>query len=77
MKQRNDGIQSSRFLVVLDWFRIQFGHPGGTFLVSVGICLASALFVWVDLPETKGKKSKEIGEMWLRPHSVNGLSDAG
>ena len=62
------------FPVVLDWFRNRFGHPGGTFLIFAGVCLACALFVWLTLPETKDKTLEEIGEVWLRPHSDDGTS---
>jgi sugar porter (SP) family MFS transporter len=62
------------FPVVLDWFRNRFGHPGGTFLIFAGVCLACSLFVWLTLPETKDKTLEEIGEVWLRPHSADGPS---
>jgi sugar porter (SP) family MFS transporter len=55
------------FPVVLEWFTGRFGHPGGTFLIFTGICLACSLFVWLTLPETKDKTLEEIGECWLRP----------
>jgi hypothetical protein len=55
------------FPVVLEWFRNRFGHPGGTFLIFAGICVACSLFVWRTLPETKDKTLEEIGEIWLRP----------
>jgi hypothetical protein len=44
----------------------EYGHPGGTFLIFLVICLAGALFVWRMLPETKDKTLKEIGEFWLK-----------
>jgi sugar porter (SP) family MFS transporter len=51
---------------VMGWFKDEFGHPGGTFLIFAGICLACSLFVWLLLPETKDKTLEEIGESWLR-----------
>ena len=53
------------FPMVMDWFKNQYGHPGGTFLIFLGICLLCALFVWRMLPETKDKTLEEIGEFWL------------
>lgn len=54
------------FPMVMDWFKDQFGHPGGTFLIFAGVCLLCSLFVWLLLPETKDKTLEEIGESWLR-----------
>ena len=54
------------FPIVMDWFKDRFGHPGGTFLVFMGICLACSAFVWWALPETKDKSLEEIGRFWLR-----------
>ena len=54
------------FPVVLDYFKKTFGHPGGTFLIFAGICLACTLFVWRMLPETKDKTLEEIGRFWLK-----------
>ena len=55
------------FPLVLEWFKNRYGHPGGTFLIFAGICLACSLFVWLMLPETKDKTLEEIGQSWLRP----------
>jgi sugar porter (SP) family MFS transporter len=54
------------FPPVMDWFIKQYGHPGGAFLIFLGVCLACALFVWRMLPETKDKTLEEIGEFWLK-----------
>jgi sugar porter (SP) family MFS transporter len=54
------------FPVVLEAFKIQFGNPGGTFLIFTAICLSCSLFVWLTLPETKDKTLEEIGRFWLR-----------
>ena len=54
------------FPMVLNRFRAAFGHPGGTFLIFMGICLACAVFVWRALPETKDRTLEEIGRSWLR-----------
>ena len=54
------------FPMVLDWFKAEYGHPGGTFLIFMGICLACSLFVWWKLPETKDQTLEEIGRSWLR-----------
>lgn len=53
------------FPIVMDGFAARFGHPGGTFLIFLGICLAGSLFIWRTIPETKDKSLEEIGEMWL------------
>ena len=34
------------FPMVLAWFRVHVGNPGGTFLIFTGICLLCSLFVW-------------------------------
>jgi len=54
------------FPMVLNRFRAAFGHPGGTFLIFMGICIACAVFVWRMLPETKDRTLEEIGRFWLR-----------
>jgi sugar porter (SP) family MFS transporter len=53
------------FPMILDWFKATFGHPGGTFLIFTGICLACSLFVRLMVPETKDKTLEEIGRFWL------------
>ena len=58
-------ITANLFPWVLDQFKTAFGHPGGTFLIFMGICLACSLFVWWKLPETKDKTLEEIGRFWL------------
>jgi len=60
------------FPMVLDWFKGRFGHPGGTFLIFLGICLACSAFVWLTIPETKDKSLKDIGRSWLhRKHRTS------
>ena len=54
------------FPMVMDWFKDRYGHPGGTFLIFLVICLSCALFVWRMLPETKDKTLEEIGEFWIK-----------
>jgi sugar porter (SP) family MFS transporter len=54
------------FPPVMSWFKGRYGHPGGTFLIFLSICLCCALFVWRMLPETKDKTLEEIGESWLK-----------
>ncbi len=54
------------FPIALDWFKTHYGNPGGTFLIFAGICLACALFVWRELPETKDQTLEEIARSWLR-----------
>jgi sugar porter (SP) family MFS transporter len=54
------------FPMVLAWFRLHVGNPGGTFLIFTGICLLCSLFVWWALPETKDRTLEEIGAFWLR-----------
>jgi sugar porter (SP) family MFS transporter len=58
------------FPVIIDRFKAAYGHPGGTFLIFTGICLACSLFVWRLLPETKDKTLEEIGSYWLRLSSA-------
>jgi MFS family permease len=53
------------FPIVLEWFKDRFGHPGGTFLIFMGVCVACAIFVWRMLPETKDRTLEEIGRFWL------------
>ena len=54
------------FPMMLDWFKNRYGHPGGTFLIFMGICLVGSLFVWLTIPETKDKTLEEIGEFWIK-----------
>lgn len=58
------------FPMVLDWFRLRFGNPGGTFLIFFAICLSCSAFAWLFIPETKDKTLEEIGEIWLRAGKV-------
>jgi len=48
-------IMASTFLSVADWLT----WPG-FFLVLAGVCLLSALFLFIYLPETKGKSLEEM-----------------
>jgi len=57
---------------VMEWFKDGFGHPGGTFLIFLGICLACSLFVWLAIPETKDKTLEDISRIWLRRGRVAG-----
>ena len=50
---------------VMEAVKNEFGNPGGTFLIFLGICLACSLFVWLMVPETKDKTLEEIGSLWL------------
>jgi sugar porter (SP) family MFS transporter len=59
-------VTTNGFPMVMDFFRDRFGHPGGTFLIFMGICLAGSLFIWQTIPETKDKTLEEIGEFWLQ-----------
>jgi sugar porter (SP) family MFS transporter len=52
--------------MILDGFKQGYGHPGGTFLIFIAVCLGCAAFVWRLLPETKDKTLEEIGGFWLR-----------
>jgi sugar porter (SP) family MFS transporter len=54
------------FPLVTDWFKRQYGQPGGTFLLFMGICLLCAYFVWRTIPETKDRTLEEIGRGWLQ-----------
>lgn len=59
-------VASNTFPMLLDWFKSQFGHPGGAFLIFLAVCLSCTLFVWLAVPETKDKTLEEIGRFWLR-----------
>jgi MFS family permease len=59
-------VTTNVFPMVMDRFTARFGHPGGTFLIFMGVCLAGSLFIWRTIPETKDKTLEEIGEFWLR-----------
>ena len=50
---------------ILGQFEESFGHPGGAFLIFLGICMAGSCFIWLAVPETKDKTLEEIGELWL------------
>jgi sugar porter (SP) family MFS transporter len=52
------------FPPVVSWFKDQYGHPGGAFLIFLGICLFGALFVWRMLPETKDRTLEQISRFW-------------
>ncbi len=54
------------FPVVRDWFKDQFGQPGGIFLIFAVICAGGTVFVWKLLPETKDKTLEEMGRFWLK-----------
>jgi len=47
-------------------FPILNKHLGasGTFWLYAGICAAGAIFIWIKLPETKGKSLEQIEEDW-------------
>ncbi len=59
---------------ILSRFESEFGHPGGAFLIFLGICLAGCLFIWLTVPETKDKTLEEIGEFWLRRGEVGTIA---
>ena len=61
---------SNAFPVMLEWFKNRYGHPGGTFLIFLVICLACTCFVWLILPETKDKTLEDISRFWLRKDKV-------
>ena len=43
------------FPMVLAWFKVHVGNPGGTFLIFTGICLLCSLFVWWRFPRPRTK----------------------
>jgi sugar porter (SP) family MFS transporter len=43
-----------------------FGSEFGIFIIYAVSCLATALFVWRYLPETRGKTLEEISSFWMR-----------
>ena len=58
-------VTTNVFPMVLDIFKDAYGHPGGTFLIFCGICLACCAFVWRWIPETKDRSLENIGQYWL------------
>jgi len=42
-----------------------FGSEFGIFLIYAAVCLITAVFVWLVLPETKGKSLEQISAYWL------------
>jgi sugar porter (SP) family MFS transporter len=50
---------------IMECFKHRLGHPGGTFLIFLGICLTCSLFVWLAIPETKDRTLEDIGRIWL------------
>ena len=59
------------FPSILEMFTTRFGHPGATFLLFVGVCLACSFFVWRWVPETKDQSLEQIGERWLNEPTAN------
>jgi SP family arabinose:H+ symporter-like MFS transporter len=62
---------STFFLWIANWFLSQFfpilwSKAGGsfTFLFFMIMCMASFLFIWKWVPETKGKLLEEIEHIW-------------
>ncbi|XP_046873834.1 solute carrier family 2 member 11, like isoform X3 [Hypomesus transpacificus] len=45
------------------------------FLIFLGVCLLSGLFVWYNVPETKNRTVLEITADFYRMHSKTGLSE--
>ena len=43
-----------------------FGSEFGIFIIYAVSCLATALFVWRYLPETRGKTLEEISSFWMK-----------
>lgn len=50
---------SSTFISLSEW------SVGGTYLIYAAFSLASIIFVWRWVPETKGKSLEEISKLWL------------
>ena len=46
------------FPPVMSWFKERFGHPGGTFLIFVGICLAVRAVCLVEPSRDKGQDAR-------------------
>ncbi|MEA1997444.1 MAG: MFS transporter, partial [Gemmatimonadota bacterium] len=57
-------IQSFPILNENKWLVDKF-HHGFTFWVFGVLCGVMGLFVWLFVPETKGKSLEEIERMWL------------
>jgi sugar porter (SP) family MFS transporter len=70
-------ITTNVFPIVMDWFKAEFGHSGGTFLIFAAICLAGSLFIWRTIPETKDRTLEEIGELWLNRIASQNVLDGG
>lgn len=48
-----------------------FGTGFGIFLIYAMVCVITAIFVWLVLPETKGKSLEQISAYWIK-RSQNG-----
>ncbi|MBO9570804.1 MAG: sugar porter family MFS transporter [Chitinophagaceae bacterium] len=47
-----------------------FGSEFGIFIIYAVSCLATALFVWRYLPETRGKTLEEISAFWMKKKKI-------
>jgi len=50
-----------------------FGTEFGIFLIYAFVCLVTAVFVWLVLPETKGKSLEQISALWIKKKQVDTL----
>lgn len=57
---------SQTFPLLIGYSQRTIGSPAGAFWFAAIICLASALFGWKMLPETKGRSLENIAKSWQR-----------
>ena len=54
------------FPMLLGFSQRHLGSPAGAFWVFTAVCLASVLFGWKMLPETRGRTLEEIARAWQK-----------
>ena len=57
---------SQTFPLLIGYSQRTIGSPAGAFWFAAVICVASAIFGWKMLPETKGRSLENIGNSWQR-----------
>ncbi|MFQ8827097.1 MAG: MFS transporter [Alistipes sp.] len=57
----------SNFLVSATFPSLSAWSVGGTYCICALMSLASAVFVWKWVPETKGKTLEDMSRLWRKP----------
>jgi SP family facilitated glucose transporter-like MFS transporter 8 len=52
-------------------------HPYGVYWFSAAVCLISVIYVFIFLPETKGKTLEEVEELFATHHDLHGTDSLG